>query len=591
MLLNRLKRAALAAGLALSAMGTAQAAFIVSEASVDGSWFNTAQGGRGALVDYIPVGGANGVLFIAFYAFDTTGAPTWFIVQGNLVEGQFALTNVPLFRATGGSFGTTSPNVNPVQIGSASVTFNSCEDLRITATVTTAGLPNIPANQAVDFVFSRGGVAGAQCVYRQPFTACPTGTTAVANQARTCRLTGVNNTNLVLSNSATYVLDGKVQIGTPLAQNSAPTQTGSITIEPGTLIRGAGGALDYLLVNPGSRIHAEGTPQAPIIFTGPTETSGSWGGVVIGGLARNNNAATAGGTAAFEADPTVIWGGNNDEDSSGTLRYAQIRNAGQVISGNVELNGLTLGSVGAGTTLEYVQVHNGLDDGIEFFGGTVNAKYLVVTRGNDDGLDFDVGGYRGKIQYALVAAGENADTSDGSCIESDNNAQSLNATPRAQPQVANLTCLGRATAPNFRRQLRIRRGSGGNYFNILVANQPSGECLTMFDQATYDQLGQAGVLTIQGSFLAGCATNFFDGVTGATTTVSAWFNAPSSNNAVGALATAVNGRFPVPGGPLDGTAVAPPTGGFFDRTTFRGAFGPTPARDWTLGWTFPGSIP
>jgi len=589
MRLDTLRRAALAALVLGGAVAApAQAAFIVSEASVDGSWFNASQAGRGALVDYIPIGGSNGVLFTALYTFDTTGQPVWLTVQGNVVEGQFAFTNVPVFRTTGGAFATQSPAVQGTQVGTASITFNSCEDLRISLNLSTAGLPNLPANQQVDLQFSRGGLAGAQCVYTQPFGACPAGTTAVTGQARTCRLTGTLNQTVRLSNSATYLLDGKVNIGTPLQQNQAPTQTATLIVEPGTLIRGAGGSLDFLVVNPGSRIFAEGTAAAPIVFTGPTETSGSWGGVVLAGLATNNNASIPGGTAAFEADPTLVWGGNNDQDSSGAMRFVQIRNAGAVISANVELNSLTLGSVGAGTVLEYIQVHNGLDDGFEFFGGAVNGKYLVVTQGNDDGLDFDVGGYRGSIQYAYVQAGSNADTADGSCVESDNNAQSLNASPRARPRVANLTCVGNATAPNFRRQLRIRRGSAGDYFNLVVAQQPSGECLTVFDTATFDQI-TAGALTIQGSSLLGCATNFAGSDAATTTLVTNWFNGGTGNN-TGALTGNISGRIPAVGGALDGTAVAPPIGGLFDRVTYRGAFGPAPFRDWTAGWTYPGSI-
>ncbi|MCX7668667.1 MAG: hypothetical protein N2439_01155, partial [Anaerolineae bacterium] len=519
-----LKRAALAA-LVLGgiAVAPAQAAFIISEASVDGAWFNQAQAGRGALVDYIPGEGVNGTLFTALYTFDTTGQPVWLTLQGQVVEGQFALTNVPVVRTTGGAFATQSPPGTNALVGNANITFNTCEDLRITLTLTTAGLPNLPANQAVELQFSRGGLAGAQCVYRQAFTACPAGTTAVANQPRTCRLTGTLNQTVRLTNAATYLIDGAVNIGNRLLQNQAPTQTGTLVIEPGTLLRGAGGALDYLTINPGSRIFAEGTPSAPIIFTGPTETSGSWGGLVIGGLATNNNASQAGGTAAFEADPTLVWGGGNDQDSSGVLRYIQIRNAGTVISSNVELNSLTLGSVGSRTVLEYIQAHNGLDDGFEFFGGTVNGKYLVVTSGNDDGLDFDVGGYRGQVQYAYVQANNNADTADGSCVESDNNAQSFNATPRAVPRVANLTCVGQATGPQFRRQIRIRRGSGGEYYNVVVAQQPSGECVTLFDAPTFDQT-TAGTLLFRGSSLLGCATNFAGGNNITTDQVTAWFN-------------------------------------------------------------------
>lgn len=595
MSLKTLKRSALAALVVGGALAApAQAAFIVSEASVDGVWFNPAREGRGAQVDFIPgfvAGAPNGILFITAYLQNDAGVPTWLAMQvPSVTEGQFAFTNVPVTRsaAAGNAFGTDTPGVPPATIGSANITFNSCNDMQIQLTVTTAGVANLPQNTPLTLNLSRGGIPAPGCVYTQPFNACPTGTVAVANQPRTCRLSGTVSTNLRLTNNATYLIDGKVQIGAPLQQNQAPTTTATVTIEPGTLLRGAGGALDFLLVNPGSRIFAEGTVDAPIVFTGPTETSGSWGGVVLAGLATNNNASVAGGTAAFEADPTVVWGGNNDNDSSGVMRYVQIRNAGAVISSNVELNSLTLGSVGAGTVLEYIQVHNGLDDGYEFFGGTVNAKYLVVTQGNDDGLDFDVGGYRGNIQYAYVQAGSNADTNDGSCIESDNNAQSLNATPRARPRVANLTCVGNAAAPNFRRQLRIRRGSAGEYYNLVVAQQPSGECLTVFDTATFDQI-TAGALTIQGSSLLGCATNFAGSDAANTTLVTNWFNNGTANN-TGTLTGNISGRIPTVGGSLDGTAVAPPTGGAFDRVPYRGAFGPAPYRDWTAGWTYPASI-
>jgi hypothetical protein len=595
MSLKILKRSALAALVIGGAIAApAQAAFIVSEASVDGVWFDPAREGRGAQVDFIPgfvAGSPTGILFITVYIQNDAGAPTWLSLQvPPVTEGQFAFTNVPVLRnaAAGNAFPTNSPGVPPTTIGTSSVTFNSCNDMRIEFTITTAGVPNLPQNQPVTLNLGRGGIPAPSCVYNQPFTACPAGTTAVANQPRTCRLTGTINQNLRLTNAATYVIDGKVNIGTPLQQNQGPTQTGTLTIDPGTLLRGAGGALDFLVINPGSRIFAEGTVGAPIIFTGPTESSGSWGGVVLAGLATNNNANQPGGTAAFEADPTLVWGGNNDNDSSGVMRYVQIRNAGSVVSANVELNSLTLGSVGAGTVLEYIQVHNGLDDGFEFFGGTVNAKYLVVTQGNDDGLDFDVGGYRGQVQYAYVQAGSNADTADGSCVESDNNAQNLNASPRARPRVANLTCVGNAAAPNFRRQLRIRRGSAGDYFNSVVAQQPSGECLTVFDTATFDQI-TAGALTIQGTSLLGCATNFGGSDAANTTLVTNWFNGGTANN-TGALTGNINGRIPVAGGALDGTAVAPPAGGFFDRVPYRGAFGPAPYRDWTLGWTYPTSI-
>jgi hypothetical protein len=588
----KLKRSLLAGAVLVGAFAAPAQAFIINEASVDGLWFNNTQNGRGLQLDYFPTGVNTGVVFFSFYSYDQAGQPLWLSNAFPVTEGQFQAT-ASARRYAGGSFGTTFTPPNPVdgtEVADVSFNFESCTSLRIS--VTPRAGTNLPA---AEYQLSRGdralGFPGAGCAYTQTFTACPAGTTAVPNQPRTCQLQGTYTQPLRLTNNTRWVLNGKVQIGQPLAANGTVGQTTTITIEPGTLIRGATGGLDYLQINPGSKIYAEGTAYAPIVFTGPTEESGSWGGVVIAGLARNNAAATAGGTAAFEADPSTVWGGNNDEDSSGVLRYVQIRNAGRVISGNVELNSLTLGSVGSRTVIEYVQAHNGLDDGVEFFGGTVNAKYIVVTRGGDDGLDFDVGGYRGRVQFAYVQADDapNTDTADGSCVESDNHPTSFNNLPRAQPKVANLTCQGRATAPNFRRQIRIRRGSGGEYYNVVVANQPTGECVTLFDADTFAQV-TAGTLFFRGSSLLGCATNFAGGNSITAEQVTTWFNTAGSGNATGAIAGNIVGRIPVLGGSIDTSAVNPPADSFFETVPYRGAFGPAPYRDWTYGWTAFGSV-
>lgn len=594
MLSRLITKAALAASLAAAAAfaPSAQAAFLVNQNTVEGNWF-TNPSNVSIDFDYISTGGANGVLFLVVYTFDNTGNPLWLSSSIPVTEGQFSFTDRDLFRFTGGTWNARTANAaTQPRFGTISLTFNSCA----AATVSITPAMGSGLNALTNLTLRRGetdiaGFTPPSCVYRTEFTACPAGTTAVTGQARTCQLTGTITQPVRLTNAATYLLNGKVQIGGALTAEGQVITPTTITIEPGTLIRGATGGLDYLQINPGSRIFAEGTPTAPIIMTGPTEESGSWGGLVIGGLAQNNAAAVAGGPAGFEADPTTRWGGNNDNDSSGVLRYIQIRNAGRIISGNVELNSLTLGSVGASTVLEYIQAHNGLDDCFEFFGGTVNAKHLICSRGNDDGLDFDVGGYRGRVQYALITAGGNADVTDGSCVESDNQATSFNATPRARPVVANMTCVGRATAPNFRRAIRIRRGSAGEYWNSVVSTFPAGsDCLTVFDGATFDQI-TAETLQIRGTTLLDCASPFAGSDAGNTTLVQNWFNTAGRGNATGTTALNISGVFPLANGVLDNTAVALPAADpFFEKVNFRGAFGPAPARDWTLNWTFPGSV-
>jgi hypothetical protein len=608
MLTNSLKKTVLA-GCAIAAMGigSANAAFTITEASADGSWFNAAQSGRGALIDYVPTGGTSGVLFVALYLHDTSGAPIWLTLPANVTEGQFALTNVPVQRTTGGTFSTTSPTVPSTQVGTASITFNTCEDLRISLTLTTAGLPNLPANQPVDLTFSRGGLAGPQCVYKQAFTACPAGTTAVAGQARTCQLPTAISSNLRLTNDATYIIRGATAVGSGFGSNGTASDgqiatRATLTIDPGTRLQGSGaaGSLDYLLINAGSRIVAEGGVQAPIVFTGPTETPGTWGGIVIAGQAVANNCVVAGTTLAgscqFEAGAAIRYGGNNPDDSSGVLRYVQVRNGGQVIATDREFNSVTLLAVGRGTVIDHVQTHAGIDDGFEMFGGSVNLRYVVATATEDDSFDFD-NGYNGKIQFAYGRSG-GAVNSDSNGVESDNQPANGNfdALPRTQPTISNMTLVGVAGGNEG---IRLRRGSGGNYWNTVV-EAFAGECFNLNDNATFTVAGSVAAagpgLTIRNSTLGICAGGPFEEAATDPFQISAWFNGQPGNIA-GTSAGLTDRRFPAANSPVLGTgapvtiigASVPTLDQFFDVTDYKGAFRNREA-DWAVGWTFPGSL-
>ena len=169
-----------------------------------------------------------------------------------------------------------------------------------------------------------------------------------------------------------------------------------------------------LIVTRGSKLMAEGTASQPITFSSLADDNldglGEWGGVVIQGFAPQYG---SGGTGACFGAGTVCnvlgeggtivgnYGGNDPTDNSGTLRFVRIAEGGLIAGPNNEINGLTLQGVGYGTTIEYIQVHGNLDDGIEWFGGTVNARYLVLTNNDDDDIDFDEG-YKGNIQYAIA---------------------------------------------------------------------------------------------------------------------------------------------------------------------------------------------
>ncbi|MGM0377835.1 MAG: hypothetical protein ACQEQ0_13770, partial [Bacteroidota bacterium] len=198
-----------------------------------------------------------------------------------------------------------------------------------------------------------------------------------------------------------YLLDGHVFV------NDGQT----LTIEPGTVIRantGQGENASALIVARGGKLVAEGTPEDPIIFTVegddlggavPIEANGLWGGVIILGNAPVN---TANGENMIEGipddEPRGVYGGDNKSDNSGIIKYVSVRHGGTRLGQGDEINGLTLGGVGNGTTLEYVEVISNRDDGFEFFGGTVNGRYLLSAFCGDDAFDFDLG-YRGKCQF------------------------------------------------------------------------------------------------------------------------------------------------------------------------------------------------
>ena len=171
----------------------------------------------------------------------------------------------------------------------------------------------------------------------------------------------------------------------------------TLTIEPGTTIKSSDKSA--LIVSKGAKIISEGTATNPIVFTSSNATpkSGDWGGIVVYGKAPVSNPDN---TLAFEAIPEDIFGGDVEDDNSGIIKYTRVEYAGNTVAKDSEFNGITLGGVGSGTTLEYIQVEAGSDDGIEWFGGSANGKYLITSNGQDDGFDIDFG-YQGTITNAL----------------------------------------------------------------------------------------------------------------------------------------------------------------------------------------------
>ena len=377
----------------------------------------------------------------------------------------------------------------------------------------------------------------------------------------------------------------------------------TLTIEAGTVIKGKPGQetdASALVVARGGKIMAEGTPTAPIIFTAEADNldgnigidqRGLWGGLILLGKAKLNSSP---GETAVEGIPTTeprgLYGGDDDADNSGVLKYVSIRHGGTDIGEGNEINGLTLGAVGSGTTIEYIEVIANKDDGVEFFGGAPRLKHILISYCGDDGLDYDEG-FRGYVQYYVVIQDDNAGDRLG---EHDGGTDPETGTPYAEPKIYNNTYIGRGASAG-KRVITFRDNAGGHYYNSIFANQAKGIDVELLSgaQDSYKQL-QDGNLSVEHCLFQniadGTASGIFkvstgDGVASQDSSAAAtfWANkfAEFSNSvAASDLVSAAN---PVPpaGTAQDGIA---PTDSWFDAVTYQGAFEPG-GINWADGWT------
>ncbi|MFN0081892.1 MAG: hypothetical protein ACKVOM_05190 [Ferruginibacter sp.] len=292
-------------------------------------------------------------------------------------------------------------------------------------------------------------------------------------------------TNTTWTANNTYLLSGVITV----------SSGATLTIEPGTVIRGTVGTNSSLLIARGGKLLAEGTQCRPIVFTSNrpenTRQRGDWGGVLILGNARNNLGTSNQIEGLTVGDPRYLHGGNDDADNSGVLKYVRIEYAGFIFSNNNEINSLTMGSVGNGTVIDYVQTSYGLDDSFEWFGGSVNASHLIAYRGLDDDLDTD-NGYSGTVQFALCIKDANAsDQSQSEGFESDNSSTGIDGLlPKTSARFLNVTqigafrCgsnagpgiapLGTGTGLLHRRGARVRRNSDLRIQNSILMNNWRG---------------------------------------------------------------------------------------------------------------------
>lgn len=399
-----------------------------------------------------------------------------------------------------------------------------------------------------------------------------------------------------------------------------------LNIQAGTIIRGdANTANSSLVVTKGSKVYAIGTAASPIVFTSNkaagSRAPGDWGGVILLGKASYNG---AGGIANIEgiaptADTEYGGGANpDDNDNSGVLKYVRIEFGGYVFQPNKEINGLTFGAVGRGTTIDNVQCSFINDDAFEWFGGTVNCSHLVSYRGVDDEFDTD-NGFSGNVQFCLgvrdpqigdptynVSGGS---TSEG--FESDNDATGSTNTPQTRALFSNITFIGplrgdasttnQATIyPAFRRNARLRRNTGLRVLNSVMMDYPRG---VHIDGTAAENNASSGVLRFKNNIVAGnvagrvCEIN-----AGSTFNIWSWFGANNNDSLVSTTGILTN--------PYDflnpdyRPAVASPAlsnynftdsaffgvlivekNPFLQKVDYRGAFSPCPSTPWTQGWT------
>ncbi|WP_439555790.1 T9SS C-terminal target domain-containing protein [Dyadobacter sp.] len=391
-------------------------------------------------------------------------------------------------------------------------------------------------------------------------------------------ITGKITSNTTWTASNQYLLSGFVYV--------EPGVT--LTIEPGTIIKGDGTLKGSLIIQPGAKIIAVGTADKPIVFTSNKPAgqrkAGDWGGLIILGKAPVNKP-----DAVIEGENQSKFGGTDAADNSGQLKYVRIEFAGIAFETDKEINGLTFGGVGSGTEVDYVQVSYSGDDSFEWFGGSVNAKHLIAYRGLDDDFDTD-NGFSGNIQYGFIlrdpAVADQAGDSNG--FESDNDASGSQATPQTSAKFANVTIAMADGTPNakFNSAMRIRRNSAISVYNTLITGAWPRSAVTIEGDPTIANF-TAGRLKMDGNAVAITGTpaqGVLEGVT------QALFIPAGSKNMVGAVAdlklatgynsiTAKPGLLPQAGSSLLTGGATLPSG--FEANTVVGAFGTT---DWTDKW-------
>jgi hypothetical protein len=312
-------------------------------------------------------------------------------------------------------------------------------------------------------------------------------------------ISGVYTTDLSLDPTKQYLVNG------PLLMTSGTT----LTVPAGMTIKVAPvGVNAYIAILPGAQINANGNASNPIVFTSnaSSPSTGNWGGIVLCGKAPINSTADGSTDTATTEVGGLSYGGNTPNDNSGILRYVRIEYSGGAIDGNAELNGLSLYAVGTGTIVDYVQIYKGSDDGVEFFGGTVNVSHISVIDAEDDSIDWTEG-YTGTITDVYVKQNVGFDHDSGFEMDGFNTDFSNEAGYVSRPTVNNVTIIGDGDSG---RAFRFRAGTGGIFTNVAIDN--FGRGVVIEDDQASDPTSQQvvdGFLSLTNvSFSASVTTPF-----------------------------------------------------------------------------------
>jgi hypothetical protein len=466
--------------------------------------------------------------------------------------------------------------------------------------------------------------------YRGAFAPAPTAmwTTGWANwdpqntsyASTTVTVSDSITTNTVWTKNNVYKIQGLIYV----------TNNATLTIEAGTVIRGDETVANTsLVITRGAKLFAVGTETSPIVFTSNkaagSRAPGDWGGLILLGKASYNGAGGTSNIEGIAAVPQTTYGGGttpDDNDNSGTLKYVRVEYGGYVFQPNKEINGVTFGAVGRGTTIDYVQSSFANDDAFEWFGGTVNCTHLIAYRGVDDEFDTD-NGFSGTCQFLLgVRDPQIGDAtwniSGGSVsegFESDNDASGSTNQPFTKAIFSNVTFVGplrgdasatnqAAIHPAFRRSARIRRNSQQRVINCVMMDYPMG---LYIDGSACVANANAGTLIFANNIVAGnVAGKVIDPLTitsAGFTGVYSWFAANNNDSAVsttGILTRPYDWTNPdyrpatgspaLSGASFTNSLIAPyviaevTNKNFITPVTYRGAFAPAPTAMWTNGW-------